>query len=481
MSLSFFKLFVNTLRKSLPRHPLKTGILIRPITAMEVAKVETEPKEEQIVPNKKSTRYKRRFMKRQWEDVNPKKKENGESDEKKLCDKPVERIKRKKVAMLLGYCGVDYYGMQRNPGVRTIEEDLFKALWDAKYITEEDYNNQQNTLFQRSSRTDKGVSAARQVVSLKLPLEVSAEEINKGLPECIKIFGIKRVTNKFNSKVKCDARTYSYTLPTYVFEPSLESEEERKQYRITPEKLEEVNKVLSTYKGTKSYHNFTEKKHFQDPSSLRYMMGFNVDRVFVESDMEFAVLLVKGQSFMLHQIRKMVGLMLAVVRGLTDTATMEKAFGKDRVMIPTAPGLGLVLDMVHYTRYDARYKDSHDSLTWEAEEEAVNKFKHEHIYPNIVKGEIEGNSMGQWLEKLSKHSFEPSEDAPVDNTLEEGEKDLNYDDDDDDEADDDDEDKDTHKKVNKIKEKDGKNTENEIETAKNDVEKAVKEITNVEK
>lgn len=56
----------------------------------------------------------------------------------------------------------------RNPGVKTIEEDLFKALWEAKYIAEEDFNNQQNARFQRSSRTDKGVSAARQVVSLKL-------------------------------------------------------------------------------------------------------------------------------------------------------------------------------------------------------------------------------------------------------------------------------------------------------------------------
>lgn len=56
----------------------------------------------------------------------------------------------------------------RNPGVRTIEEDLLKALFEAKYITEEDFNNQQNAQFQRSSRTDKGVSAARQVVSLKL-------------------------------------------------------------------------------------------------------------------------------------------------------------------------------------------------------------------------------------------------------------------------------------------------------------------------
>lgn len=49
---------------------------------------------------------------------------------------------------------------------------------------------------------------------------------------------------------------------------------------------------------------------------------------------------------MLHQIRKMVGLMIAVVRGLADMGIMEKAFGKDKVMIPTAPGLGLLLDKV---------------------------------------------------------------------------------------------------------------------------------------
>lgn len=74
------------------------------------------------------------------------------------------------------------------------------------------------------------------------------------------MFGIKRATNKFNSKSKCNARTYSYTLPTYVFEPSL-SETERKGYRISAEKITQVNEVLSVYRGTKSYHNFTEKKY----------------------------------------------------------------------------------------------------------------------------------------------------------------------------------------------------------------------------
>ncbi|XP_073959454.1 pseudouridine synthase 1 isoform X2 [Choristoneura fumiferana] len=370
---------------------------------------------EEIVQTKKQTR----FRKRQWEDNV---KTNGETQEKR--EKPFERVKKKKMAMLLGYCGVDYYGMQRNPGVKTIEEDLLKALLEAKYINEDDFNTQQNTQFQRSSRTDKGVSAARQVVSLKLPLEVSVEEINKSLPDCIRVFDVKRVTNKFNSKCKCNARTYSYTLPTYTFEPtlSIESGEDRKKYRITPEKLEQVNSVLGFYKGTKCYHNFTEKKHFNDPSASRYMMGFSVEKVFVESEMEFAVLLVKGQSFMLHQIRKMVGLTIAVCRGLVDMSIMDKVFGKDKVMIPTAPGLGLVLDKVHYDRYDTKFKDSHDSLTWTEVEETVQKFTHDHIYPNIVKGEVKDDSMALWLEKLKKHSYEPSEDEPAEKDDEKGDE-----------------------------------------------------------
>lgn len=56
----------------------------------------------------------------------------------------------------------------------------------------------------------------------------------------------------------------------------------------------------------------------------------------------------QGQSFMLHQIRKMVGLSLAVVRGLTGEETIDRCWTVDRLDVPTAPGLGLVLDQVIY-------------------------------------------------------------------------------------------------------------------------------------
>lgn len=80
----------------------------------------------------------------------------------------LQRIKRKNHAILLGYLGKDYYGMQRNPGMKTIEEDLVVALLKADLITEEHFKDIRSIKFQRAARTDKGVSAIRQIVSLKL-------------------------------------------------------------------------------------------------------------------------------------------------------------------------------------------------------------------------------------------------------------------------------------------------------------------------
>lgn len=62
---------------------------------------------------KSNTRYNGRIKKRKWEDK-PRDADTGVSDTKLACSNPIERVKKKKVAMLLSYSGVDYYGMQRS-------------------------------------------------------------------------------------------------------------------------------------------------------------------------------------------------------------------------------------------------------------------------------------------------------------------------------------------------------------------------------
>lgn len=331
------------------------------------------------------------------------------TESKKKCTES-DRVKRRKFALLLAYSGQGYLGMQRNPGMKTIEEELLTALLKANFITEEAFNTPQMIQFQRAARTDKGVSAVRQVVSIKLPEDVKVEMINAHLPAQINVLAVKRATKGFNSKSSCDARTYSYMLPTFAFAPS--SVEPTESYRITSEVINNVGSVLKNFEGTHNFHNFTARKKPLDPSASRYIMNFEMEDPFISRGLEFSVLRVKGQSFMLHQIRKMVGLTIAVARGHTPLDTLHRAWKTERLDLPVAPGLGLVLEEVHYEYYNQRYgKDGyHEPLVWCEVESDVKAFKENFIYPTIIQSEIEEKSMMSWLETLKLHSYDIRED-----------------------------------------------------------------------
>ncbi|EDO48717.1 predicted protein, partial [Nematostella vectensis] len=300
---------------------------------------------------------------------------------------------KKKCALLISYCGVGYAGMQINPGVRTIEEQLINALHQAEVITDDAKECLGKMSFQRCARTDKGVSAARQVVSLKISaLSSLLPKINSFLPPEIRIFGMIKTTKAFDCKQNCSARTYEYLTPTFAF---------AKDYVSRTEKIEEINKALSNYKGTKNYHNFTSGKKFEDPSANRYIISFKCGKPFERNGREFVVLTVKGQSFVLHQIRKMIGLVIAVVRGVAPSSTF------DLIDIPKAPALGLVLDTVHFDAYNKKFGNDglHEPLDWQLINEEVYKFKEDFIHKHIIDTETKEHTMMRWLNTLSSHTY----------------------------------------------------------------------------
>lgn len=225
------------------------------------------------------------------------------------------------------------------------------------------------------------------------------------------MFAVKKVTKGFNSKSTCDARSYSYTLPTYTFIKDGEEFDE-KSFRLSSERLEELNKVLSMFLGTKNFHNFTIKKEAHDQSAKRFIMSFECQEPFVpdNSEVEFARLRIKGQSFMMHQIRKMVGLVIAIMRGHIDPDIISRACLKEKVIVPQAPGLGLVLDNVHYPRYNERYGDDgvHQPLTFEEEDEAVEEFFSKYIMPTIITTELRDKPMMTWINRLRRHDYDPN-------------------------------------------------------------------------
>lgn len=169
----------------------------------------------------------------------------------------------------------------------------------------------------RSARTDKGVHAAGNVVSLKMIVDIDdvIGKINASLPEQIRLFGYVRTLNSFNAKVLCDSRVYEYLLPTYVFlprpplaEPTPATQEgasttirtdlpggsmawdenvhistpeemaAKRNYRIDEATLAKVREGFAAYVGTKNFHNFTVGKNFKEKTCQRFMMSFTVSR-----------------------------------------------------------------------------------------------------------------------------------------------------------------------------------------------------------
>ena len=130
-----------------------------------------------------------------------------------------ERKPKRKCAVMLGYCGTGYNGLQiqNEPGVKTIEKDLYEAFYKAGAISLENSLDLKKSGFQRTARTDKGVHAAGNVVSLKLIIEDPQlkDKINSYLPDQIRIWGIQRTTKGFDCRKMCSSRVYEYLLPTY--------------------------------------------------------------------------------------------------------------------------------------------------------------------------------------------------------------------------------------------------------------------------
>lgn len=133
--------------------------------------------------------------------------------------------KYRKAFIIFGYTGTGYSGIQRNPGVRTLEDELFEALEKAKLIGPDDAKQARPKLdWTRSARTDKGVHAAANMIGAKLmePAEgfgVAAERLNAFLPPNMRVYKVQRTVKSFSAQHAAGGRQYEYLLPTFVLKP----------------------------------------------------------------------------------------------------------------------------------------------------------------------------------------------------------------------------------------------------------------------
>ncbi|TMW60008.1 hypothetical protein Poli38472_000050 [Pythium oligandrum] len=354
---------------------------------------------------------------------------------------------KRRYGMWVAFCGKQYSGMQMNEGVKTIEAELERALFEAGGIAEPNYGFLQKIGWSRAGRTDKGVHAAGQMVTAKLHVgdDVPAflQNVNALLPDDIRILHMVTTTKNFNAKMSCDKRTYEYLAPTFIFgarETSKPSDEAstwtrdlfdheeginaevsvdssslaaHRAYRMDDETYTRLLRVLKEYEGTHNFHNFTSKLEPTNPKCKRYIMSFGADKPFVENDMEWIRLRVVGQSFLLHHIRKMIGTAVDVVAGVTDVATIAKAMELDKMDLPKAPSVGLYLAQAHFDVYNNKLQDAvqaaHPPLDFANDVNVVDKveqFKRDVIFKHIIGHEEATRTYAKWLKVLDALPFD---------------------------------------------------------------------------
>ncbi|KAI1434386.1 pseudouridine synthase [Xylaria sp. CBS 124048] len=461
------------------------------------------------------------------------------------------RRPKRKVAVLIGYAGTGYHGLQINHNQKTIEGDLFAALVAAGSISKANADDPRKSSFVRCARTDKGVHAAGNMISLKLIIEDPdlVQKINDNLPPQIRVWGIQRTMNSFSCYTSCDSRWYEYLMPSYCLLPphpdsflgrhvlksvqekgleeqyaermgdvkdywkevdsnyiqpildsltpsvreavkqrmhasdldttgaptakpnatetkSEEAEAEavdetsavkpgtaaavaetpahtevndtkgkssdpqaegqhkpkelnpveqalkeikaayvaaKRRYRVTPDRLDQLQSALDKYVGTKNYHNYTIQKAHNDPASKRTIRSFVVNREPIQiNDTQWLSLKVHGQSFMMHQIRKMVGMAALVTRCATPWERFEESYSASRISIPKAPSLGLLLECPVFENYNRRAVElaNLSELNFSHHEDEIKAFKEEYIYRHIFELEEQENSFHTFFNQI---------------------------------------------------------------------------------
>ena len=152
----------------------------------------------------------------------------------------------------------------------------------------------------------------------------------------IQVISIKKVTHKFGVKNFAQYRIYEYLAPPLIFVP------ENKQMTFE-EILERVQAMCKQFEGTHNFHNYSTKIEATDPAAKRYVISMKAEKFECQPGIPFVKFIITGQSFIYHQIRKMIGSISQTIHLGRENSYIENTFYRNKVKIWLAPSEGLML------------------------------------------------------------------------------------------------------------------------------------------
>lgn len=242
------------------------------------------------------------------------------------------------IRLLLQYEGTRYQGWQKQTSTdNTIQGKLEKLL--SRMCNEE-------IELQGSGRTDAGVHALGQTANFHTSSDMPTEEmlayINSYLPEDIAVTQVSEAAPRFHSRLNATGKHYVYR----VVNSSVPDVFLRRYALTVPEKLDEdaMRKAAGYLLGEHDFKSFTSAKKGKKSTVRR------IDEIRITREGDMLSFSFKGNGFLYHMIRILMGTLLEVGRGERDPESIPALIAScDREKAgPLVPAKGLTLVEIYF-------------------------------------------------------------------------------------------------------------------------------------
>jgi tRNA pseudouridine38-40 synthase len=250
--------------------------------------------------------------------------------------------------LILSYDGADLAGWQVQPGRTTVQGALASAIGRL---------SGENVLPQGSGRTDAGVHALAQVASFAtasaIPTENWMTALNDILPSSIRVLEVTETAPEFHARKSARAKTYRYRIQRGAICPPFLA----RYVWHYPYPLEE-SAMVAAARVVVGEHDFTSFAAVDAERLERIAAGedvhtTNIRTIFASSwtrEGEELIYSVRGNGFLHHMVRNLVGTFLLVGKGTVSLEDLRRILdARERTAAgATAPASGLYLVEVEY-------------------------------------------------------------------------------------------------------------------------------------
>jgi len=239
----------------------------------------------------------------------------------------------RRIKITVAYDGGPYHGWQVQPGLPTVQGTLEQVVSEIEGTP---------IHVAGSGRTDAGVHALAQIAAFTIanpiPLANLRRAMNRLLPPFIRILSADEVHAQFHPRFDAKAKTYEYRIVRdEVCSPF---EWPYVHHYPYPLEVERIVPLAQAFVGEHDFSSFAASDEREEEGRSKVRTIFSSE---LEARHGRLIYRVRGNGFLKHMVRNLVGTLLEAGKGNVENLTALPCKSG-----PTAPAKGLFLMSVEY-------------------------------------------------------------------------------------------------------------------------------------